>query len=108
MLGSSRVRCSGGRPRSEKQAEEVGQKIKLVVENYLALNLNLLGFIPIDNHVPESVAAQKPFVLLHPRCRAALNLMMLARSMLKLPVRTGGNGSLFRNLFAKGDKVGEK
>jgi flagellar biosynthesis protein FlhG len=92
--------------KNENEAQDVAQKIKLVVENYLTLNLEILGHLPKDNHIPEAVSLQKPFVLSNPRCQAALNLIMIARRLLKLPANNTEKGSLFRHLFTRGEKIG--
>ncbi|RJP81633.1 MAG: MinD/ParA family protein [Candidatus Zixiibacteriota bacterium] len=84
--------------RSSEESEEVSRKICLVVENYLAIHLEPLGFLPLDPHVPQAVARQTPFLLAYPRCPASLNLMMIARRLLKLPPSNSG-GTLFRQLF---------
>lgn len=93
--------------KNQEEADEVARKIKLVVENYLTVSIDILGFLPIDNHIPRAVARQKPFMLVNPRCPAALNIEMIARRLLKMPVRSSDSypegtltgGSLFRHLF---------
>ncbi len=91
--------------KNQKEAQEVARKIRLVVENYLSLNLNILGFLPYDQHVPKAVSMQQPFLLMNPRCPAALNVMMIARKLLKIPVPEN-SGSLLRNLFTRGGNIG--
>jgi len=86
--------------RNQEEAEEVARKIKLVVENYLNLSIESLGFLPVDAHVPQAVSRQKPFLVISPRCPAALNLMMIARRLLRLPAKQSG-GSLFGQLFGR-------
>jgi flagellar biosynthesis protein FlhG len=87
--------------RDQEEAEEVSRKIRLVVENYLAITLESLGFLPADPHVPRAVARQMPFILAFPRCQAALNLTMIARRLLKLPPRSSSGGSLFSQLLTR-------
>ncbi|MBU0518965.1 MinD/ParA family protein [bacterium] len=82
------------------EASGVFKKIQLVVENYLSLQIDSLGFLPRDNYLIKSVAQQQPFVLLYPRCPAAMNLNMIARRLLKLPAPQQTGGSLFRKLFS--------
>lgn len=89
--------------RDSGEAEEVARKIRLVVQNYLALDIEFLGFMPRDGNVLKAVAAQKPLLLTHPRSPAALNLMMIARRLLKLPTARRSGGSLFRQLFDGGN-----
>lgn len=91
--------------RNRREADDVGRKIKLVVENYLALDIDVLGYLPVDEHIPRAVARQKPFLLTDPRCPAALNLEMIARRLMKLPTSKNYGGSLFRHLFAKAERL---
>jgi flagellar biosynthesis protein FlhG len=86
--------------RSRQEAEEVARNIRLVVENYLTVTIEPLGFLPTDAHIARAVAAQTPFLTAFPRCQASLNLMMIARKLLKLPATgSASGGSLFSNLF---------
>lgn len=87
--------------RHQEEAEEVAKKIRLVVENYLSLQIDYLGFLPFDAHVSQAVSRQTPFLFAHPRCPAAVNLKGIARKLLALPGREGERGSLFRSLFGR-------
>ncbi len=89
--------------RNRDEAEDVTRKIRLVVENYLALRVESLGYVPRDASIPKAVAAQKPLLQAFPRSTAALHLMMIARRLLKLPVGKPYAGSLFRQLFKRGN-----
>jgi flagellar biosynthesis protein FlhG len=80
------------------EANEVARKISLVVENYLAISIETLGWLPADPHVPQAVSRQTPFILAYPRCPAAVNLMMMARRLLKLPGPNTGR-SFFQSAF---------
>jgi flagellar biosynthesis protein FlhG len=88
--------------RSLDEAEEVSRKIRLVVENYLSLGIETLGHLPLDENVPRAVSRQTPFLLAYPRCPAAVNIMMIARRLLKLPAREGVRGTLFKHLLSRG------
>jgi len=81
------------------EAIDVYKKIQLVVENYLALQLDSLGYLPRDNFLIKAVARQQPFVLTYPKCPTAMNVAMIARRILKLPTTEKTGGSLFRKLF---------
>jgi flagellar biosynthesis protein FlhG len=84
--------------RTAEEAGEVARKIQLVVENYLALSVESLGYLPLDANVPRAVRSQQPLLLAYPRSPAALSLMMIARRLLKLPPPPA-RGSLFGQLF---------
>lgn len=88
--------------KNRDQADEVAHKIKLVVENYLAMDIDMLGYLPVDAHIPQAVAQQKPLLVAHPRSPAALNLEMIARRLLRLPVPKSDRGSIFHQVFRRG------
>jgi flagellar biosynthesis protein FlhG len=92
--------------KSKEEADEVGRKISLVVENYLATTLETLGWLPSDPHVPQSVARQTPFLLACPRCPASTHLMMIARRLLRLPVQFTGR-TFFHNFLGAGKREKE-
>lgn len=91
---------------SKEEADEVARKIRLVVENYLAIQVEVLGWIPRDPHVPQAVSRQTPFLLEYPRCVAATHLGMIARKLLKLPVPETGK-SFFHNFLGAGKRERE-
>jgi len=85
---------------SREEAEEVARKIKLVVENYLSLSVESLGYLPQDPHLPKAVSRQTPLLQAFPRSPAAVALMGVARRLLRMPAppeRTPAG--LFRQLF---------
>ena len=91
--------------RSREEAEEVARKIKLVVENYLSLSVQSLGYLPQDPHLPKAVARQTPLLQAFPRSPAAVALMGVARRLLRMPAPPDRTPTaLFRQLFAHADK----
>jgi flagellar biosynthesis protein FlhG len=109
--------------RSREEAEEVARKIKLVVENYLSLSVESLGYLPQDAHLPQAVSRQTPLLQAFPRSPAAVALMGIARRLLRMSERTplgppqareSGDGSpegsfgassLFRQLLPRSMKM---
>jgi flagellar biosynthesis protein FlhG len=87
---------------NKEQADDVARKIKLVVQNYLALDIDVLGHIPVDIHIPQAVAQQKPLLQVHPRSPAARHLEMIARRLLRLPASKADRGSIFHQIFRRG------
>jgi flagellar biosynthesis protein FlhG len=57
--------------RDRTEAERIGGRIKHVSQRFLGLDIDLVGWVPEDWHVPEAVSARKPFVLYFPDCPAA-------------------------------------
>jgi flagellar biosynthesis protein FlhG len=91
--------------RHKDEADEVSRKIRLVVENYLAITLEAIGWLPHDPHVPLAVSRQTPFLLAYPRCTASAHLMMIARRLLKMPTLKGR--SFFENFLSAGKREKE-
>ncbi len=66
------------RVRSEEEALETAGKIQRVAERYLEVEVEYLGGVFEDMKVVEAVRKQIPFVISHPRSRAAESVRKLA------------------------------
>jgi len=75
--------------RSQTEAEDLFDRLSLVVQNFLQFPLEFLGFIPNDPQVRIAVAAQRPFSVLFPNSPAAIAVRMMVRKLLRMPW-TGG------------------
>ncbi|MFH1861253.1 MAG: P-loop NTPase [bacterium] len=87
--------------KNQSEANEVARKFQLVVENYLAFSIEPLGYIPLDEHIPQAVSRQTPFTLAFPRCAASQHLMIIARRLLKLPIQHDHHKPFLLNLFGR-------
>ncbi|MEK7263957.1 MAG: MinD/ParA family protein [Bacteroidota bacterium] len=66
-------------------AEETGRKLQMVVNHFLKVNLNYLGYIPYDKNVHQAVVEQQPVVLRFPRSASALSIQKIAQIIVRQP-----------------------
>ncbi|WP_028986583.1 MinD/ParA family protein [Thermicanus aegyptius] len=74
------------RVHSSQEGRSTGERLSMVVQKFLHMELPLLGFIHEDAHVGWGVRRQEPFILLYPEAKASEDLRALARSYLSLPL----------------------
>jgi len=67
----------------------VGEKLKMVAEKYLDLEVVVLGHIINDSSVTKGIRRQQPFVEIYPHSQAARNIEHIAKHLLE------SNGDLF-------------
>lgn len=86
--------------KNEKEAEEVMERLSAVSQRFLGLDLERLGFIPIDATVPKAVKEQQPFILGHPRSMVAQNINQIATKLVNGNIQaTAGSISFFERLL---------
>ncbi len=94
------VRVAVNRCRDQAAGRRVFNRFRQTVSQHLKLDLSLLSVIPDDGCVPESVAAQQPFVQRHPESPAALEVAAMARRLIEAPpedLYPSGVQSFWRN-----------
>ncbi|MFW5981244.1 MAG: MinD/ParA family protein [bacterium] len=67
---------------SDKEGDNVASRMRKVISEYLKLEIDIMGYIPYDNNVKESVKDQTPFILAYPRTKAVESLKSVAAKML--------------------------
>lgn len=67
--------------RSEPEAKDVFRKLSMVVEKFLNISIDYLGYIPYDDAVRKAVRQQKAFVDAYPGSKASLGIQALARKI---------------------------
>lgn len=86
--------------KNEKEAEEVMERLSAVSQRFLGLDLERLGFIPLDATVPKAVKEQQPFILGHPRSVVAQNINQIATKLVNGNIQaTSGSISFFERLL---------
>ncbi len=83
----------------QKDALETFEKLKLAVRNFLNVEIQMLGFLPVDPNIPLAVARREPFLSLFPRSAATTSMVMMARKLLKLPTDSSDGGNLLKRIF---------
>lgn len=75
-----RIHMIANRTRGYREGKELYDKLGSVVEKFLQLKMNYLGYIPYDDKLPKSVMRQKPVTIAYPDAvssRAVLDLAMV-------------------------------
>jgi flagellar biosynthesis protein FlhG len=71
-----------------EDAEDTSHRIRLVARRFLRLELECLGVVPFDPHVPRAVRLQEPVLAAFPSSPAAVAYRALAAQLWK-PVPQG-------------------
>ena len=74
---------------NEQQARATAGKLGHVAQQYLAYQLNYLGFVPRDLHVSHGVMQTHPFILRFPEAPASLSISEIAARLLNQAHKEG-------------------
>ena len=86
--------------KNEKEAEEVMERLSAVSQRFLGMDLEKLGFIPLDAVVPKAVKEQQPFILGYPRSIVAQNISQIATKLVNGDTRVlSGSVPFFQRLL---------
>lgn len=69
----------------EVEARQVADKISLVAQQFLKMEIPTLGYMSDDSHVMQAVKRQVPFSAAYPGCVAAKDVQSLAMKFLNVP-----------------------
>lgn len=69
----------------ESEARQVADKIALVANKFLDINIPLLGYMSDDTHVMQAVKKQVPFSIAFPGCSAAQDIYSVAMKYIDVP-----------------------
>lgn len=82
-----------------KQASNVYEKLRMVVQRFLGLELLYYGFIPDESIVREAVRRQVPFYMAYPRSKASHSIRQVAHTVTGMkPEKPGGAGQFFSRM----------
>ncbi|MFW6264560.1 MAG: MinD/ParA family protein [Bacillota bacterium] len=65
-----------------KEGSNVASRMKKVINDYLKLDIEIMGYIPYDDNVKQSVKQQTPFIISYPKSKAVDSLKSVASKML--------------------------
>lgn len=74
---------------TNREANDVLNKLTLVSERFLAFKLQKLGYILYDDYVTKAVKLQKPFYISYPRCHASQQITELAGNLFEASKSNG-------------------
>jgi flagellar biosynthesis protein FlhG len=93
-----------------KEAAGVHTRIASVAQRFLGYTLPLIGWVPRDDRVSDSVRKRRPLLLEHPRSPAARGVRQLSEQVLSIllpagvdpPRKSEGLSDLFARLILRG------
>lgn len=86
---------------SERQAQQVVEKLNAVLRKFVDNEVVYGGHIPFDGHVGRAVTEQRPFITAFPASAASRSVERLAERILGRPQEKHAAGSGFRGFFSK-------
>lgn len=100
----AKIHMVANRAHSYEEGKELFDKLNAVVDKFLKLNMEYLGYIPYDEKLPRSVMKQVPVSMAFPNAssaRAMLQLAMLLENgeMNELAIQNRGISGLFTRMF---------
>jgi len=75
-------------------AKEVYRKLSTVSDQYLDIGIDYLGFVYLDDHIPQSVRMQTPFIQAFPGCPASRCIDTTVDRLMHDPRMSGPNGNV--------------
>ncbi len=79
------IKVVANRVITSDEGKEIFDKISIVVSKFLNINLEFLGYIPVDRQLTNAVLEQKPISLHYPNCEAALRIRNICDKLLDKP-----------------------
>ncbi len=76
-----RVRVVVNQAASEREGEKVARGVAQTCRRFLGIQVEHLGTVPADAHVPEAVRRQKSFFIMSPGCAAAAAVRGIAAGL---------------------------
>lgn len=111
VANNTAIKIVSNRVKNYKEGTAIYNKMKVVVDKFLNINMEYLGAIPEDVNVSKAVIQQKPLTLSYPSTVASVSIQKLARGLndYKLCEQKGKRGisQLFIKLLRVKDKMDE-
>lgn len=103
------IKVVANRVVSRDEGENLYNKLSVVVNKFLDVNMEFLGIIPVDTNMSKAVMQQKPITLAFPNSQASKSMELLASKLLDIEIseenRKNGLAAMFAKMF-KGKKGG--
>jgi flagellar biosynthesis protein FlhG len=81
-FGERHFRILVNTARNEKEAFDTFRKLYIVADKFLNLSLDYLGYLPFDQHVKDSIIAQKGYITMYPNSAFTKKLGEVGRKLL--------------------------
>lgn len=79
--GKTMVKMIANQVRSHRDADELFDKLGMVVNKFLNIDIEYLGSVPYDDNMQKAVMRQKPLSMASPNAAAARSIEKIARSL---------------------------
>lgn len=111
--GRTSIKVVGNRIQSYDEGKELFNKLNMVVDKFLKMDMEYLGAIPYDEKLSQAVMKQQPVSLVYPNAPAARAMLELAmvledekQEIPQMDIKNGIAG-LFSRIFRQRHKRGE-
>ncbi|MBQ4069123.1 MAG: MinD/ParA family protein [Lachnospiraceae bacterium] len=103
------IKVVANRVVSRDEGDNLYNKLSVVVNKFLDVNMEYLGMIPVDTNMSMAVMQQKPITLAYPNSQASKSIEQLASKLLDIEIsedeKKNGIAAMFAKMF-KGKKGG--
>jgi flagellar biosynthesis protein FlhG len=79
------IKVIANRVENEEEGQEIYNKISIVVSKFLNIQLEYIGYIPLDKKISNAVIEQKPVSLSAPNSEAAIHIRGICNKLLDVP-----------------------
>lgn len=92
---STKIKLIANRVSNYEEGKNLYNKLKLVVDKFLGIELDFLGVVSSDNNISKAIMQQKPITIAYPNSQASRDFSLLADGILKGEnVESSGNGGI--------------
>jgi flagellar biosynthesis protein FlhG len=92
----------------EADGKNLYEKLSMVVNKFLNIDIEFLGVIPQDNYITRAIMKQKPVSIMYPNAAASKHLEKIASSLAgneqTASIQQHGIKGYFKNFFARKNK----
>ena len=79
------IKVIANRVENGEEGQEIYNKISIVVSKFLNIQLEYIGYIPLDKKISNAVIEQKPVSLSAPNSEAAIHIRGICNKLLDVP-----------------------
>ena len=104
------IKVLANRESNYDEGRNLFNKLGLVVEKFLKMDLKFLGIIPNDNNMSKAVISQKPVSMLYPNSESAKAYEEVANALMEnregKEIKRKGLANAFVSMFKKNNNAG--
>ncbi len=90
--GKQAIKVVSNRVSNADEGKEIFDKISIVVSKFLNIQLEYLGYIPLDKRIADAVMDQIPITISSPDSEPALRIRKICERLLNVPVNEEKSG----------------